>query len=339
MTQDSVLPREGDRRRRRAGWWLAAGAVLLLVAIGVAWAAHRGPGEGPDPQAGPTATPTGSPSPTSSHSQSPTGSPSSTTTPTGEPSETTEPTASSSGSATPSPTNPATALTLRASSGSGQSSDVRAAYTLPLVARVTAPTGAPVAGVLVAFSAPGSGASGTFDTGGCSLGSSPTRCVALSNGDGIATTSALRANTTPGAFTVSARVIDGTSSIGFSLTNGIPFAVTLGSVSPQLYPGATASPIPVRISNPNPFPISVVSLVIAAHNASCNPTTNLVLRQVDLATATHPGRIVVPAHGTVTLPAQGVGSPTIAMLDLPYDQTPSCAGQTFTLTSTGIAQP
>jgi len=338
MTQDSVLPREGDRRRRRAGWWLAASAVLLLVVIGAAWAAHRGPGEGPDPQAGPTATPTGSPSPTSSHGPSPTGSPSATT-PTGEPSRTTAPTASSSASATPSPTNPGTALTLSISSGSGQSSDVLAAYTLPLVARVTAPTGAPVAGVLVAFSAPTSGASGTFDTGGCSLGSSATRCVALSNGDGIATTSALRANTTPGAFTVTARVIGGMSSIGFSLTNGIPFTVTLGSVSPQLYPGATASSIPVRISNPNPFPISVVSLVIAAHNASCNPTTNLVVRQVDLATATHPGRIVVPAHGTVTLPAQGVGRPTLQLLDLPYDQTPSCAGQTFTLTSTGIALP
>ena len=46
MTQDSVLPREGDRRRRRAGWWLAASAVLLLVVIGVSVAERSRAGAG-----------------------------------------------------------------------------------------------------------------------------------------------------------------------------------------------------------------------------------------------------------------------------------------------------
>jgi len=345
MTRDTVLPRGDEWRHRRAGWWVAGGVVLLLAVVMAFWAGARILSEGPDPYPGPT-TSSGNPSPSGTEEPSPTSTdwPTPSATATGPTDEPTGPTRSPSGSsATPSstssPTRPPTVLTLRVSSGSGQSSDVGAAYTLPLTARITAASGAPVAGVRVVFSAPSGGASGTFGSGACGSGSSPTVCVAQSAGDGTVATSSLWANSTPGAFVVSARILGGTTSIGFSLTNGEPFDVTLGAVSPQLYPGAAPSPVPLRISNPNPFPISVVLLTIAAHNTSCDPRLNIALRQVDLASATHPGRIVVPAHATVSLPAQGVARPTIALVNLPYDQTPTCAGQTFSLTSTGIAQP
>lgn len=347
MTRDTVLPRGDDRRRRRAGWWIAAGVVLLLALVLALWAAARTVSEPPGP-AGPTST-TGRPTPTDDRSPSPSGSaPTTTATPTATPTD--EPTGStrtpspsspsgSTSSPTGSPTTSPTMLTLRATAGSGQSSDIGSPYTLPLTARVTTTGGAPVAGVRVAFSAPTAGASGTFGSGACTSGSSATTCVAQTRGDGTVATSSLWANRTAGSFVVSARIVGGTTTVGFALTNGEPFDVTLGAVAPQLFPGAAPSPIPLRLTNPNPFPISVVLLTIAAHNASCDPATNIALRQVDLAGATTPGRIVVPAHASISLPAQGVARPTIALLNLPFDQTPTCAGQTFTLTSSGIAQP
>ena len=65
----------------------------------------------------------------------------------------------------------------------------------------------------------------------------------------------------------------------------------------------------------------------------------LVLRQANLATATtEPNAIVLPAHGDVTLPAQGVAAPTIRLVDSGTDQTAACAGETFSLTYSGSAR-
>ena len=69
-------------------------------------------------------------------------------------------------------------------------------------------------------------------------------------------------------------------------------------------------------------------------------TTTSFSSRPDLTTATpnlYPDTVVVPANSSVTLPAQGVAAPTIRLQNRNFDQTPTCAGQTFSLTYTGSA--
>ena len=119
------------------------------------------------------------------------------------------------------------------------------------------------------------------------------------------------------------------------------FTVT-GSAVGLLYPGGPARPIAVTLHNPNDVPIYVTALTVAATTstpAGCDPN-DLVLVQADLTTATpnlYPDTVVVPANGSVTLPDQNVAAPTIRLENRNFDQTPTCAGQTFSLTYTGSA--
>src|SRR5579863_8579718 len=83
-----------------------------------------------------------------------------------------------------------------ATSGTPQNATVGAAFAAPLVATVTT-GGTPTSGVTVTFTAPGSGASGTF-TGGVS--------TATTNSNGVATSPAFTANSTTGTYTVTASV-------------------------------------------------------------------------------------------------------------------------------------
>jgi hypothetical protein len=113
-----------------------------------------------------------------------------------------------------------------------------------------------------------------------------------------------------------------------------------GNADGVLYPGGNARSIAITLHNPNNLPIYVTALTVAATTdtqAGCSHN-DLVLTQADLTTATgSPNAIVIPANGSVTLPAQGVAAPTIRLLDNGTDQTPACAGQTFSLTYSGSA--
>jgi hypothetical protein len=119
------------------------------------------------------------------------------------------------------------------------------------------------------------------------------------------------------------------------------FTIT-GSAVGLLYPGGPARPITVTLHNPNNLPIYVTALTVAATAstpAGCDHD-DLVVVQADLTAATpnpYPGTIVVPANGSVTLPDQSVAAPTIQLQNRDFDQTPTCAGQTFSLTYTGSA--
>ena len=119
------------------------------------------------------------------------------------------------------------------------------------------------------------------------------------------------------------------------------FTVT-GSAIGLLYPGGPARPIAVTLHNPNDVPIYVTALTVAATTstpAGCDHD-DLVLVQADLTSATpnlYPDTIVVPANGSVTLPDQNVAAPTIRLENRNFDQTPTCAGQTFSLTYSGSA--
>ena len=105
-------------------------------------------------------------------------------------------------------------FTLTHVTGSGQSAIVGVAFASALLARVTDPFGNSVSGATVVFTAPGSGASGTFAGGGSSAS-------AQTNTSGVATAAAFTANNTTGQYTVTASVQGVQSTASFSLTNTI----------------------------------------------------------------------------------------------------------------------
>ncbi|HTS38592.1 MAG TPA: hypothetical protein VMH04_23160 [Candidatus Solibacter sp.] len=98
------------------------------------------------------------------------------------------------------------------SSGSGQSATVSTGFTNPLVAIVTL-GGSPVSGASVTFTAPSSGASGTFSSNGTATETDTTDAT------GKATSSAFAANSTSGTYSVTATTSGATSPANFSLTN------------------------------------------------------------------------------------------------------------------------
>jgi hypothetical protein len=118
-----------------------------------------------------------------------------------------------------------------------------------------------------------------------------------------------------------------------------PFTLS-GDLPGALSPGASA-PLPIRVSNPFPFPIRVTALTVTVRPASshvgCDAPSNLAITQSN--TAGGAISIVVPAHGAVTLPAQGATAPTVTMLDLATDQE-ACKGAVFTAdyAGTGVQQ-
>ncbi len=117
--------------------------------------------------------------------------------------------------------SPAAASAVVANAGSGQTAVEGAAFTIPLSAKVSDAFGNAVPGTTVVFTAPSSGASGTF-AGGVVSASVATAST------GIATAPAFTANTMAGAYSVSATV-HGLTPAEFALTNTVPpdYSVTV----------------------------------------------------------------------------------------------------------------
>jgi hypothetical protein len=114
------------------------------------------------------------------------------------------------------------------------------------------------------------------------------------------------------------------------------------SITPQLgglgalYPGAPAQALPLTIVNPNPLPILVTSLQVraTADPAGCPSAENLVLSGSSASSA---APIMVPASGSVSLPAPGASAPSIQLRDLPVSQD-ACQGARFPLAFSGTAR-
>src|SRR5215469_18763200 len=103
-------------------------------------------------------------------------------------------------------------LVVSASNGSLQSATVGKTFTQPLSA-VVDQRGSPVSGVTVTFSAPPSGASGTFAKTGTATETDTT------DSNGVATSSVFTANANGGTYAVSATTPGASTPAGFSLTN------------------------------------------------------------------------------------------------------------------------
>ena len=97
-----------------------------------------------------------------------------------------------------------------ATAGTSQSTTVNTAFTTALQVTVTS-GGNPVNGATVTFTAPATGASGSFSTG--------TTATAMTNASGVATAPTLTANTQSGGYSVTASVSGAAAPASFSLTN------------------------------------------------------------------------------------------------------------------------
>jgi large repetitive protein len=116
---------------------------------------------------------------------------------------------------------PAAPSAITAAAGSGQSAAVSTTYTTALQAKVADAFGNPVPGVSVLFTAPASGASGSF----ANLGAAASVQTAS---NGLATAPAFVANATAGQFTVTATTGELTAA-AFTLTNTQPPGYTVSA--------------------------------------------------------------------------------------------------------------
>jgi len=113
--------------------------------------------------------------------------------------------------------SPAAAATVVVSTGSGQTALAESAFAIALSAKVSDGFGNSVPGTTVSFSAPSSGASGTFAGGALSTS-------VVSGSNGVATAPVFTANGMAGGYSVSAAV-QGLTSVTFALTNAAPIIV------------------------------------------------------------------------------------------------------------------
>lgn len=114
----------------------------------------------------------------------------------------------------------------------------------------------------------------------------------------------------------------------------MPFSILQVTPPADLYPGAPAQPLALRVENPNPVPMEVTSLEasLADDPPGC-PAENFILLPSRASAATP---LVIPAQAGIALPAQGISPPTIAMRDLPVSQD-ACQGADLDLVFSGKA--
>jgi hypothetical protein len=117
--------------------------------------------------------------------------------------------------------------------------------------------------------------------------------------------------------------------------SGLPFTIEQVGRLDDLFPGGPAQPIELRVDNPNPVPISVVSLTaaVAEDPPGCAAAENFVLIAATVSPATP---LVIAAEDSATLPAAGIEAPTIAMLELPRSQD-ACQAAELTIDLEGEA--
>jgi len=155
----------------------------------------------------------------------------------------------------------ATRGTITASAGSGQSAGTGAAFATPLQVTVDDANGLPVSGAVVTFSAPASGAGGSF-AGGVD--------TAITNASGIAVAPVFTANGTAGSYTVSATVagMAAPAPADFTLTNTIVSTGTIYAYwgTPQTTSINTAfnAPLQVMVHDLAGKPVEGVTVAFAA---------------------------------------------------------------------------
>jgi uncharacterized protein len=184
-------------------------------------------------------------------------------------------------------TNTGTPASITATAGTPQSATVGTAYSVKMSAVVNDASNNPVAGVTVTFTAPSTGATGTFANGTHVK-------TAVTAANGVAVASVFTANTKAASYTVTATV-SSLPPANFSLTNtaGAPASIAATAGTPQSTPAGTA------------FPVKMAAMVKDAFN---NPVPNLTVTFTapssgatgTFANGTHVKTAVTAANGVAT---------------------------------------
>ena len=158
-------------------------------------------------------------------------------------------------------------LSITPQSGTPQSARINTAFASALAATVKDSGGNPISGVTVTFTAPGSGASGTF-AGGAN--------TAVTNSSGVATSSVFTANSIAGAYTVTATAPGASAGASFSLTNlagsAASSAATGGTPQSATVGTAFASPLAATVKDSGGNPISGVTVTFTAPGSGASGT-------------------------------------------------------------------
>lgn len=117
----------------------------------------------------------------------------------------------------------------------------------------------------------------------------------------------------------------------WKVEKGINITLT-GNAVGLLAPGLTR-PIALTIHNPNNFPVTVTGVQVTVSSAppGCTAAVNVELQQTDITASQ---TLLVPSHGSVTLPAQGHPAPQISFKNTNFNQD-ACKGGSFGLSYLG----
>lgn len=223
--------------------------------------------------------------------------------------------------------------TITAISGGGQMAQVDQAFVNPLVATVKDASGNVISGASVTFSAPASGASGTFAGGGVTA-------IIQTNSSGVATSPKFTANTTAGSYNVTATTSGVASPASFTLANtaGAPGSITAvsGSGQSSLVGVAFANPFVATVKDSSGNLISGASVTFSAPASGASGTfaggqLTAVVQTNSSGVATSPIFTANAFAGSynVTAAAAGVASPASFALTNTAGVTPP---PTFTVT-------
>ncbi len=175
------------------------------------------------------------------------------------------------------------AITIAATSGGGQSAVVGAPFTNTLVATVMSGT-TPASGVTVTFTAPGTGASGTFAT--TTPGVTDTETT---NSSGVATSQIFTANTTAGAYSVTASTSGAATPASYSLTNtaGAPAAIAATGGTPQSAAvGATYGSLVAQVTDGDSNGVAGVTVTFTANTGGTGASGTFTSTTSNTETAT-----------------------------------------------------
>ena len=154
-----------------------------------------------------------------------------------------------------------TASTITATAGTPQSATINTAFATQFQTTVKDGANSPVAGIIVTFTAPASGASGKF-------ANNTTVSTTSTNASGIAVATLFTANATAGAYTVVASVSGVSSNASFALTNtaGAASSVTATAGTPQsaAINAAFANSLQATVKDSGSNPVSGVTVTFTA---------------------------------------------------------------------------
>jgi hypothetical protein len=233
--------------------------------------------------------------------------------------------------------SPPPVQSIAVSSGSPQSAQIGAAFTAPLVAVVTA-NGVPVNGASVTFTAPGSGASGTFASNSTATETDTT------DANGLATSSVFTAGTVAGAYTVTATLSGVAQPANFSLTNTAGAATTLSvsSGSPQyaVFSTAFALPLVALVVDAGSNPVSGVSVTFTAPASGASGTfaSNSTATETDVTDANGLATSSVFTANATTGAYQVVASAT-GLTSVDFNLTNATGGTVVTVTPVAGTTP